>query len=294
MVFGMIANKEYLKQSKSFWAQVKLVSMTLGYSRIDEISVYDIDQIVDCLKAHGLSTLHLINAQGEITTEGKLLVSYFKYRSQTLKKIAQPNLMDREAAKAVFEKLSATFVPKIPTPFNKQKGDKRHPAYLTGIVNLLTEQNLGRARFDHDPRRVVVATKNGKPLQTLTRRVDGVYPSTTNPVALWEIKEYYGTTTFGSRVADGVYESMLDGYEIEELRSRDGVDIKHYLIIDDYFTWWKCGKSYLCRMVDMLHEGFVDEVIFGKEVITRWPKIVKKWPRITTSTVADREHLLRS
>ena len=32
-------------------------------------------------------------------------------------------------------------------------------------------------------------------------------------MALWEIKEYYYTTTFGSRVADGVYETLLDGLE---------------------------------------------------------------------------------
>ncbi len=109
-------------------------------------------------------------------------------------------------------------------------------------------------------------TSNGKPLRTLSRWVDGAYPATTNPIALWEIKEYYGTTTFGSRVADGVYETMLDGYEIEELRKSENIDIKHYLVVDDYYTWWNMGKSYLCRMVDMLHEGFLDEVLFGREV----------------------------
>ncbi|MES2202837.1 MAG: hypothetical protein V4474_00695 [Patescibacteria group bacterium] len=290
----MQANKAYLKQPKSFWAQVKLVSMTLGYSRTDEINIYSIEKIVDCLKGHKLSTDHLVNKRGIPTKEGALLVSYFKYRSQALKQFAQPNLMDRDKAKATFEKLYRSFKSTVSIPYNKQKGEKKHYAYLTGIVNLLTERTLGNTGFDSDPRKVVVVTKNGKPLQTLTRRVDGVYPSTTNPIALWEIKEYYGTTTFGSRVADGVYETMLDGYEIEELRSRDGIDTKHYLIVDDYFTWWKCGKSYLCRMVDMLHEGFVDEVIFGKEVLKRWPEIVKSWPKATKSTVIGREHLLRS
>lgn len=116
-------------------------------------------------------------------------------------------------------------------------------------------------------------------MRTLSRRYDGAYPSVDNPIAVWEIKEYYGTTTFGSRVADAVYETLLDGHELKELRASEGVHVRHYLIIDDRFTWWECGKSYLCRIVDALHMGMVDEVIFGREVLTRWPSIVRDWPR---------------
>lgn len=57
---------------------------------------------------------------------------------------------------------------------------------------------------------------NGLPVRTLARRVDGAFPSVINPVAIWEVKEYYHTTTFGSRVADGVYETLLDGMELED------------------------------------------------------------------------------
>ena len=48
------------------------------------------------------------------------------------------------------------------------------------------------------------------PLRTLAQRVDGAFPSAVNPVAVWEIKEDYHTTTFGSRVADGAYETQID------------------------------------------------------------------------------------
>jgi len=51
--------------------------------------------------------------------------------------------------------------------------------------------------------------------------VDGAFPSTVNPIAVWEIKEYYTQQTFGSRIADGVYESLLDGMELEELREHE-------------------------------------------------------------------------
>jgi hypothetical protein len=120
-------------------------------------------------------------------------------------------------------------------------------------------------------------TRDGIPLRTLARRVDGAFPSTVNPIAVWEVKEYYYTTTFGSRVADGVYETLLDGMELEEIREHEGIDVKHYLFVDAHFTWWDCGKSYLCRIIDMLHMGYVDEVLFGHEVLERLPSLVKEW-----------------
>ena len=41
----------------------------------------------------------------------------------------------------------------------------------------------------------------------------------------------------GSRVADGVYVSLLDGMEVEELRESEGIEVKHYLMVDSHFTW---------------------------------------------------------
>lgn len=120
-------------------------------------------------------------------------------------------------------------------------------------------------------------TSNGVPIRTLARRVDGAFTSTINPIAIWEIKEYYYTPTFGSRVADGVYETLLDGLELEEVREHENIDVKHYLMIDDHNTWWNMGRSYLCRIIDMLHMGYVDEVLFGYEVVERLPEIVKEW-----------------
>ena len=51
----------------------------------------------------------------------------------------------------------------------------------------------------------------------------------------------------------------------------------HYLFADSHFTWWACGKPYLCRIVDMLHMGYVDEVLFGREVAERLPGLVQEW-----------------
>jgi hypothetical protein len=51
-------------------------------------------------------------------------------------------------------------------------------------------------------------------------------------------------------------------------------------MVDDHDTWWDCGRSYLCRILDMLHMGYVDEVLFGSEVVERLPAIAKEWVRL--------------
>lgn len=160
---------------------------------------------------------------------------------------------------------------------NKQKGDKRAEAFLTGLVNMIVESRVGDAPVDYDPRELTTFTGNGVPIRTLARRVDGAFPSTKNPVAIWEIKEYYYTTTFGSRVADGVYETLLDGMELESLRDDEALHVDHLLVVDAHYTWWVCGKPYLCRIIDMLHMNYVSEVLFGREVVERLPDIVDEW-----------------
>jgi len=65
--------------------------------------------------------------------------------------------------------------------------------------------------------------------------------------------------------------------ELKELKDSSGTKIRKYLMIDAYDTWWSMGISFLCRVVDMMHMGYVDEVIFGKEVVVRVPKLVLEW-----------------
>jgi hypothetical protein len=176
---------------------------------------------------------------------------------------------------------------------NKQTGDKKGEAYLTGIINMLVEQGIGTCACDYDPHVLTTITRDGVPVRTLSRRVDGAFPSSINPVAIWEVKEYYNTKTFGSRVADGVYETLLDGMELEEVLEHEKIEVKHYLMVDDEFTWWQCGRSYLCRIIDMLHMGYVDEVLFGYEVIEQLPGIAKQWAGVErkrpTKAIAQRK-----
>ena len=263
---------------KSFWADVRTIGEAVGYTlpRQNMVRSPTIEDIRKAYDKLGIGTTHLVQ-RNRPTARGRTLVDYLEHRASVLNEYVAPRLMDVDRARAEFERLRSALNPSCPLPLNKQRGDKRAPAYLTGIVNMLVEAHSFGQPCDYDPRRLTTVTANGAPLRTFARRVDGAFPSTVDPIAVWEIKEYYYTTTFGSRVADGVYETLLDGMEIEELAMNEGINLLHYLMVDSYFTWWQCGRSYLCRLVDMLHMGYVDEVLFGYEVIERLPSIVESW-----------------
>lgn len=278
----MKPDPQFLNQPKHFWANVRSISQHIGYTQrgTERIKVPGLPAMTGALKELGLVGSHILQDSGEPTEFGLTLASYFEYRAQVLNEVVRVSLMDVSKARKAFRGLRARLKPRCPLPLNKQKGRKRANAFFTGIINMLIEANSEGLPCDHNPMELTAITVQGAPLRTLARRVDGAFPSTINPIAVWEIKEYYYTTTFGSRVADGVYETLLDGMELEELREHEKIDVKHYLMVDDYNTWWNMGRSYLCRMVDMLHMGYVDEVLFGSEVLEKLPAIVKEWVAI--------------
>jgi len=266
----------FLNKPKSFWASVRSLSQQVGYSKKDMIIIPTVAQMAAAFEKLGLDSERIFK-DGKPTQLATDLLDYFTERSRVLVNEVEPKLLSAEQAKDLFEKTHAEFDHKCPIPMNKQKGEKRAEAFLTALVNMMVERHAEGLPCDYDPGELTTITRGGEPLRTLARRVDGAFPSPINPIAIWEIKEYYYTTTFGSRVADGVYETLLDGMEIEELREHEGIDLKHYLMADAHFTWWKCGKAYLCRMFDMLHMGYADEILFGREVVEEMPRIVSQW-----------------
>lgn len=297
----MQPNPKFSNMPKSFWATVRTISQQIGYTvrlrGISQAKIPTIEEINQAFIALSLEPSAVIkdDKPTQLTTD---LIEYYKYRADVLNNFVEPRLMDAvllkdkqgnplnqenpqpERAKEVFLELRQRLNPTCPLPMNKQKGEKKAEAYFTGIINMLIEENKGDAVCNYDPRELTTITLNDSPLRTLARRVDGAFPQAINPVAIWEIKEYYYTTTFGSRVADGVYETLLDGMELEELHEHENIKVHHYLMIDSHYTWWVCGKSYLCRIIDMLNMGYVDEVLFGYEVVERLPTLVKEWTAI--------------
>lgn len=268
----MKPNDRFRSLPASFWANVKLVSEQAGYSirarngESKQLRSYTLDDVRAVYSQEGLDPTR-IDQDDRLF---KMVVEYLNYRAETINRQIQPLFMNRDEAAEAYHRLVRVTGSNRSPSMNKQKGEKRHPAYLASMVSLIAEKVLGADGFVDDARRLAVLISGGVAQYTFSRRYDGAFPDVVNPVAVWEIKEYYGTTTFGSRVADGVYETLLDGFEISESELLSSRRVKHFLFVDDRFTWWECGRSYLCRMVDMLHTGHVDQIFFGKEVLTEW------------------------
>lgn len=288
----MIANAEFRNQPKMFWAYVRTLSQQLGYTvrGKNQIKIPSAREITGGLDALGLDSTKVIEkGTGTPTVLGRDLLKYFAYRAGVLNENVQSQLMVANAAKKLYEQLLGRVRYPSPVPTNKQTGGKANPSYFTAIVNMLIAEGLGGAECNYCPIALTTVTVDGCAARTLSRRVDGAFPGIVNPVAVWEIKEYYYTTTFGSRIADGVYETLVDGMELEELRDSENIDIKHYLMVDAYETWWLMGRSYLCRIVDMLHMRYVDEVLFGKEVVDRIPVITADWIQLLKSRIISKK-----
>lgn len=275
----MRAFKEYRHQSPAFWALVKFVSQELGYTdrKTKSIRTFTEIEITKLLDSKGLSFRY---------EDVQDVVAYSQKRARILNTDARSNLMNATEAQAVYLELLAIARSQdylCAIPMNKQKGDMRQVAFLTASINILAEKTLreaglfhGQKCFNDDPRSLLYALdRKGYLTGASSRRMDGAYPDVINPKIVWEIKEYYYTTSFGSRVADGIYETRLDGHELRDISHRTLCPIKHVLFVDGYRTWWDDGKSYLCRLIDILNEGLVDEVIVGREVLTRWPEVLR-------------------
>jgi hypothetical protein len=107
------------------------------------------------------------------------------------------------------------------------------------------------------------------------RRLDGAIPGLLNPVALWEIKEYWGVKSGGSKMSDAIYELQLVGTELRMFEDEFGIHVNHYAIMDGR-NQWESRKSDIRRAVDLLYSGILDELIVGREVLTEWPRILRE------------------
>ena len=280
----MKAKSDFANRPLSFWGNVRKLSEFVGYANKGQIIVPDLDKMQNAYQELGLSEIVLRTTSGHPTELGKDLIEYFKYRADVLNSQVCDLLMNAAEAKELHDCLKAELNPSCPLPMNKQKKKKRKPAYFTCIINMTIESTLkdiattGQTlHCEYNPGSLPFFTDKEGILFTLSRRVDGAFPDLINPIAIWEIKEYYHTTTFGSRVADGIYETILDGFEMNTIRNSKHEGALHYMMVDAKDAWWKQGKSYLCRIIDLLNMGFIDEVLFGREVCSRLPVLVESW-----------------
>jgi hypothetical protein len=177
----MKPDKRFISQPKLFWACVRLLSQELGYTNRGKntIKIHTVKEIAAGFAALNLNVNQILDQNGEPTQLASSLHDYFVYRASVLQNFVEPRLMTKESVPIEFNRLKEMYQPTCPLPFNKQKGDKKQHAFLTGIINMLIEQGIGNRPCCYDPRILTSVTKNGVPVRTLSRRVDGAFPSPT-------------------------------------------------------------------------------------------------------------------
>lgn len=114
-----------------------------------------------------------------------------------------------------------------------------------------------------------------KGIHVSSRNLDGAAPSTSNPIVIWEIKEYWGKTAGGSKMSDAVYECNLVGRELRDVEKEIGRVCEHVVFVDGK-EQWSTRKSDLARIIDLHHQGLIDHLIVGKDVETVWPNLLEK------------------
>ena len=107
-------------------------------------------------------------------------------------------------------------------------------------------------------------------LHVSARNLDGAVPGLVNPKIVWEIKEYWGQTSGGSKMSDAVYECQLVGREVREYEEESSTRV-HHLVMLDGKEQWETRKSDLLRFIDLEHQGLIDRLFIGQEVETEFP-----------------------
>lgn len=194
------------------------------------------------------------------------------------------DLLDRmrteDEAKADFRELSDR---EVRTYGTKMAGYHQSSKVLVATVEIITKEICARHRktANVDPQqRATVVTESH--LWVSPRRLDGAFPALTNPVALWEIKEYWGKTQGGSKMSDAIYECQLVGTELRAFEDKYGVRVEHFVILDGR-EQWSFRQADLRRAVDLLYCGLIDELIVGADVLTVWPIVME---RLCTESVS--------
>jgi len=201
----------------------------------------------------------------------ELLVDYV-HESSALLKLALKTLRAEEEALAFCKKM------KFPVKSTTTRNQSHHQSSkaLIAAVSGIARKACAKSgiQVDLDPqRRAIWFSERG--LHVSARNLDGAIPSLENPAAVWEIKEYWGKTSGGSKMSDAVYECQLVGLEMRIFESRSSISIDHIVFVDGK-EQWNCRKSDLLRFIDLHQQGIIDHLIIGREVESEWPNLLKR------------------
>lgn len=240
----MFAKEEYLEHDAEFWAYVRLVSQQAGYQpRGDEVvKVYEPEDLQNAVESTGINGEPLFGdfSTDGLTDLGENILDYLNYRSQHVA-VALDNIQTKNEAEETYEEYRGDHELKH-VQYNRQGSND--PLVFANTVNLVMEKEYG-GEFDPNPYELPTILDDDKNLQlTFAKRLDGAVPDNRNPIALWEVKEFYNSSTFGSRVADAIYEIMLLSQEAQSVADEAGRDVEMYLLTDGEQAWSK-GVSYI-------------------------------------------------
>lgn len=121
--------------------------------------------------------------------------------------------------------------------------------------------------------RCMWCNENG--LHVSARNIDGAIPSLMNPRIIWEIKEYWGKTSGGSKMSDAVYECHLVGLELRYFEEKTKCKVEHIVFVDGK-EQWTARKSDLNRFIDLLNQGLIDQLFVGKDIEGKWSEALRE------------------
>ena len=151
----MKPNEQFLMQPKTFWAYVRSISQKLGYTvkkgaLKGSIKIPSLEEMADALIGLELDAATVRTPAGAPTELGTRLMDYFSHRAGALN-VEMPNqLMNADEAREAYDHLKTLRTYTCPFPQNKQKGLMRAPAYLTCMVNMIVETEIGEAACNFD------------------------------------------------------------------------------------------------------------------------------------------------
>lgn len=200
----------------------------------------------------------------------ELFFDYLKYREHDFEN-AQRLLRTEEEALAYCEEIGAE-VRKVRT--RSQDHHQSSAAMVAAVSYVAGEHCLERSMgFDIAPYRRCVWLTNSQ-LHVTARNLDGAIPSLDSPKMVWEIKEYWGKTSGGSKMSDALYECALVGRELRDFEERSGTPRVQHIVFLDGNDQWASRKSDLKRFIDLFHQGLVDHLFIGRDVETEWKALL--------------------
>lgn len=184
--------------------------------------------------------------------------------------LQKANLRSEDEALLFCEKIGVS-VGKTAT---KNQGHHQSSKSLVGAVTKISSEIAQKFKLsiDVDPQHRCVWFQE-KHLYITARNLDGAIPCLVNPFLVWEIKEYWGKTSGGSKMSDAVYECLLVGRELREYEEKHHSRIHHAVFIDGK-EQWSSRESDFIRFIDLYNQGIIDELIVGKDVESKWGKIL--------------------